>query len=123
MSLALSHRRRAPSVTALIAVIWRRHGRVRPVRLDAGSDLFEIHSPDRAARRTNARRHATDYARAGDQPHRAVSGAGADTSLGLTQKSVRQSPEKNIQPASVLPIKAGHGGRHRRGSYLARALG
>jgi hypothetical protein len=35
----------------------------------------------------------------------------------------RQSREKNIQPASILLIKAGPGGRHRRGSYLVRALG
>ena len=36
---------------------------------------------------------------------------------------VRQSRQKTIRRSSTHLIKAGPGGRHRRGSYLVRALG
>ena len=51
---------------------WR-HRCFRAVRLDAGSDLFEIHPCDRAAGRTVGRRHAADFAGASAGAHGAFS--------------------------------------------------
>jgi len=51
----------------------RRHRSLRPIRLDAGFDLLEIHSRHRAGGRPPPRRHGAHCARAGARTDRALS--------------------------------------------------
>jgi hypothetical protein len=63
----------------------RRHRRLRPVRLDAGFDLFEIHPRHRAGGRSCPWRHGADHTSAGTRAARALSGAAE--SIGINRSA------------------------------------